>query len=63
MKNTYHHRGWVIQWVEAQWGATKNGNKWLFGITLEKVKQNIDEQEFVWEMKKQLSQREPNKNA
>jgi hypothetical protein len=54
MKNAYHYRGWVIQRAEVHWAATKDGCKWRFGVTLEKVKQNIDEQEFLLHMARQL---------
>lgn len=60
MRKTYHYRAWVIEWAEVQWAATRDGSRWRFGGTLEKVKQNIDEQEFLWQMERQLSQREPN---
>jgi hypothetical protein len=63
MKKTYNYRGWVIQWAEVHWAATRDGRKWRFGGTLEKVKRNIDEQEFLWQMARQLSQREPTQSA
>ena len=54
MRKTYYYRGWVIQWSNGLWGASKGGSRWLFGDTLERTKQRIDELELLGRLARQL---------